>query len=174
MCIDDKRKRRDCVFQLNGPQQAVDLSIPDTNGLAFIELVGFQYSGVPVVAGVPYSLAFYLSLVNSFANTEMLATNNGTPMAGMSGVPCQLQAAWTNQTFDTPRRMATRHGMVYLPVGTRVNVEIRDETGQLAQFTTGRIYCNLVYELAEVADMSKSIALQHRMTYAEHLPALNK
>lgn len=174
MCIDDKRKRRDLVLQLNGPQVTIDLSIPDTHGMAFVELAGFQFSGVPVIAGVPYSMGFYVSFNNTFVSSDMLATNNGTAMAGMNGTPCQLQAAYTNQLFDTPRRMATRVGSLYLPTGTRMTIEVRDETGQLAQFSAGRIYCNLVYEVGEVADMQKGIAYQHRMTYAEHIPSSYK
>ena len=158
MSIDDKRHRRYLVIQLSTAQQSIDISIPDSRGLLGIELTGYQFSGAPVIAGVPVSLAYYVAFTDSTTSTELLATNNGTPLAGVSGVPCQLTGAFTSQQYDTPRLMASRAISQYgLPANMRLNVSVRDELGQLAVFTAGRIYCNLVYDQYNSIDMSASV-----------------
>jgi len=162
MCIDDKRHRRYLTIQLSSAQQSIDISIPDTRGLLGIELAGYQFVGVPVAAGVPVSLAYYVAFTDSACPTEMVATNNGTPLAGVSGVPCQLTAAFTSQQYDTPRLMASRSTTVHgLPTNMRLNVSVRDETGALATFTQARIYCNLVYDQFNTLDMTAAITRSH-------------
>lgn len=158
MCIDDKRHRRYLVVQLPTASESLDISIPDSRGLIGIELMGYQFTGVPVIAGAPYSLAFYIGFTDCNTPTEILATNNGTPLAGITGVPCPLQAAYTLQQYDTPRLMGTRMSSIPgLPSNMRLNVSVRDETGALATFTNGRLYCNLVYDRRSALDLSASV-----------------
>ena len=78
MCIDDKRHRRYLVVQLSAASQSLDISIPDSRGMVAIELAGYQFAGVPVVAGLPYSPAFYVGFTDCATPTETLATNNGS------------------------------------------------------------------------------------------------
>lgn len=159
MCIDDKRRRVYCVIQLTGPiENGVDLTIQDTRGLIGLELTGYQFDGVPVVAGIPYSMAFFIGLKDCPLSSEMLVTNNGTPMAGVCGIPCQLATSYTTQQYDTPRLMGTRSNLQPgLPANTTINIDIRDDSGQSAQFTKGRIYCNLVYDQGNALDMSAAV-----------------
>jgi len=162
MCIDDKRHRRYLVIQMNSAQESLDVSIPDTRGILGIELAGYQFIGAPVAAGVPVSPAYYVAFTDSANSTELVATNNGTPLAGVSGIPCQLSGAFTNQQYDTPRLMATRPISAYaLPSNMRLNVSIRDESGQLAVFTYARIYCYIVYDLVNTLDMTASVTRSH-------------
>lgn len=163
MCIDDKRHRRFLVVQLNSAQESLDISIPDSRGIIGIEMAGYQFIGVPVVAGVPYSPAFYVGFIDCNTPTEMLASNNGTPLAAITGVPCQLEAAFTNQQYDTPRLMGVRMSSVPgLPSNMRLNVTVRDETGGLAVFSYGRIYCNIVYDRLTAIDLSASVTRNTR------------
>jgi len=147
MCIDDKLERRSAVFQLNANQTTFDISIPENRYLVSIELSGYQVAGAPVIAGVPASPAYYVAFENCNFPTEMIATNAGTALSGVNGIPLQLSAAFTNQQYDTPRLMSRRPSMAPgLPTSMRINASVRDETGALATFTWIRIYCNLVYD----------------------------
>ena len=78
----------------------------------------------------------------------MLISNLGTPAASMAGQPLPLSGADQTVQYDTPRRFAERTGYAFAGIGStqQITVSIRDIlTGNAAAFTTGYIYCNLVY-----------------------------
>lgn len=151
------------VFQLNGNQTTLDISIPENRYLVKIELAGYQVAGAPVAAGVPVSPAYYVAFENTHFPTEMIATNQGTPLSGVNGIPLQLNAAFTNQQYDTPRMIAKRPSMAPgLPTSMRINVSIKDENGVLALFTWARLYCNLVYDKSIMLDYGSTFVRQEQ------------
>ena len=75
MCIDDKKTRRPVVLQLTpGQSQTITVTIPGTYNFEFLEIVGYQFDGVPVAAGVPYSLFFTLGVSSSNLTSPTLCT----------------------------------------------------------------------------------------------------
>lgn len=147
MCIDDNLERRYMVLQLPSNETQFVLSIPENRYLVKIELAGYQIAGAPIVAGVPVSPAYYAAFESLNFPTEMIATNNGTPLAGVSGIPLQLDSSFTSRQYDTPRIISRRYSsQPGLPCSVVLNVKVRDETGALAQMTWARIYCYLVYD----------------------------
>lgn len=164
MCIDDKLERRCMVFQIDANQTTLDISIPENRYLVAIELAGYQVAGAPVLAGVPASPAYYVSFENCNFPTEMIATNAGTALSGVNGIPLQLQAAYTNQQYDTPRLMSRRPSMAPgLPCSVRIYVNVRDETNAFAQFTWLRLYCNLVYDKSKMLDYGLTFIRNEQM-----------
>lgn len=174
MCVGDGLRRRYLVLRLiptaTGEQQ-FNLTGDDTQGLLAIELSGYQFSGVPVVAGVPYSGAFYVGTQQSAVSSDLIMGDQLSPIGSNMGVPCPLSAAWTSIQYDHARTMGRRRGQSGLPTSSAMKIVIRDDLGAPAQFTQGQIYCNLVYQTTDFPDIERAGTRLNRMTFAEHLPA---
>lgn len=169
------RRRRDyAMINLTaGQTNAIQLSIPNFMGCIGFELMGYQFSGVQVIAGVPYSQAFYVAIEGPSFCTDQLVSNNGTPTAGVTGIPLPLTGAFTTQQYDTPRLFSHRIGQPSLPGNGFIQVVIRDDSGNEAVFSTGRLYCNLVYGF-DTTDITIGVDANHRQIFAEHAGSVKR
>ncbi len=163
------------VLQLtSGGQQTITLTQPNMQGVEELQLTGYQFTGVPVPAGIPYSLAFYIALSGPTFNCESISSNNGTAIGGLSGIPVQLNASFTDYIYDPPRLLARRSGMTTLPGSSYIVADVRDDTGAYAQFTSGRVYINAVYTTTGFPDITRSVTRNHDMTFEEHVGKVGK
>ena len=145
MCIDDKKKRLHLVIKVTQALTTTQLNFPTSINLEFFELTGYQFVGVPVAAGVPYSPFFVVSLGSSSFFSENLITNIPAVQASL-GVVLPLGGSFTTQQYDTPRKMTSKNALVKFGGASPViEVRISDELGQAAQFTEGYLYCYAVY-----------------------------
>lgn len=173
MCVGDGLRRRHLVLSLSPSttgEQQFNLTGDDTQGLIALELWGYQFSGVPVVAGVPYSGAFYVGAQQSATASDLVVADQNSPIGTNLGVPCPLVAAWTSQQYDHARTIGRRRGQSGLPGSSAIKIVVRDDLGQSAQFTAGQIYCNLVYQTTDFPDMERSSTFLNRHAlFAEHI-----
>lgn len=174
MCVGDGLRRRYLVLTLapspvTGEQQ-FNLSGDDTQGLIALELTAYQFAGVPVIAGVPYSGAFYVGAQQCNTASDLVVSDQANPINSVIGVPCPLTSAFTSFQYDHARIMGRRRGQSGLPGSSAIKIIVRDDTAQPAQFTAGQIYCNLVYQTTDFPDMERASERINRMAlFAEHI-----
>lgn len=166
MCIDGKTLRQPAVVALTpGLSQTLMLTIISTPGVMGIELTGYQFYGVTVAAGIPYSPYFSVGINHSNFSQPNLVTNSGTPAAGNNGLPLPLSGSTNIQQYDVPRALAYRSGAIQLPTTTQLTFEIKDINGNQAQFTSGFLYCDIVYEKCNPIPLEKGVDFNHQMTW---------
>lgn len=148
MCINGHTLRQPAVVQLlPGLSQTIDLTIVSTPNVVGIELTGYQFYGVTVPGGDPYSPFFTIGMNHSNFNQPNLVTNSTSAAAGNTGIACPLEGSTTVHQYDDPRVLGYRSGVTQLPTRTAINFEIKDIFGNPAQFTSGYLYCDIVYEI---------------------------
>lgn len=176
MCIDDELLRFPFLLSLNTNSRTFVLNLTRFDGLKKIELYGYQSTGVPVIAGLPYSSTFFIEIAGGCYSLP-LVSDRDSAIAALGGYPISINAAETYTHYDTPLTIATIDTLFPgLQTTKRFTINIRDITNQPAQFTNLVLYFNLVYDTKAKVDIDKSAKRTMVISgqYAEHSKSLNK